>query len=242
VNESNIVFKKMKDPASNARLTFASNSDDIRDYFTLHQVAFKGASKQIRRLLHLLDKSTYVLVASLWEAYCEDVVTECLDCITEHAPTYQSLPQSIQAAIERSIRNGRGSAWDLAGDGWREYVQKRNRGFEQKRNREFAGPKSTAVEELFLSALGIEDLCDKWEAAGPASICGDLDTHIERRNLIVHQFTPGPVVNKADVKDFCRVVARLVAYTDAVADEFIVQTTGESRWMWQMATLNEQGG
>lgn len=203
-------------------------------------MAFKNASKQVRRLSHLLDKSTYVLLASLWEAYCEDIVTECLNYITEYAPTYNALPQSILEDIKKSIRGGKDSPWDLAGDGWREYVRNRNSGFERKRNKDFAGPKSAAVEELFLNALGIEDLRSRWRASGSHSICDELDAHLERRNTIIHRFTPGRVVNKNDVRDFCRTVMRLVSYTDTVADEFLIRTTGESRWTSKMATDIEE--
>jgi len=161
----NILNKKLDVPASNARAAFVSNSADIRDYFILHQLAFKDASRRIQRLSHLLDKSTYVLLASLWEAYCEDIVTECLNHVTQHAPTRRALPQTIQEDIQKSIRSGKDSPWDLAGDGWREYVKNRNKGFERKRNREFAGPKSAAVEDLFLNALGIQGLCAKWRAS-----------------------------------------------------------------------------
>jgi hypothetical protein len=231
VNEPiNIITKKLRVPASDARITFTSNSADIRDYFSLHQLAFKDATKPVRRLSHLLDKSTYVLVASLWEAYCEDLVTECLNYITAHASTPMTLPQSIREDIQKSMRSGKDSPWDLAGDGWREYIKNRNRGFERKRNKDFAGPKSTAVEEFFLTALGVEDLRGKWRTSGWASICEELDAHLERRNKIVHQFTPGRTVNKNDVKTFCRIIVRLVAYTDTVADEFLIQTTGQSRW------------
>jgi hypothetical protein len=236
----NILTKKIKVPASNARITFTNNSADIRDYFVLHQVAFKNATKQVRRLSHLLDKSTYVLVASLWEAYCEDLVTECLDYITEYAPTPLALPQSIREDIQKSMRSGRGSPWDLAGDGWREYVKNRNKGFERKRNKDFAGPKSAAVEELFLNALGIEDLRSRWQISGSPSICDELDAHLERRNIIVHQFTPGRTVNKNNVKDFCKVTVRLIGYTDTVANEFLVQATGESRWTSTMVPDREE--
>jgi RiboL-PSP-HEPN len=231
----NIIAKKLKVPASDARITFTNNSADIRDYFALHQLAFKDATKPVRRLSHLLDKSTYVLVASLWEAYCEDLVTECLDYTTEYAPTPMALPRSIREDIQRSMRSGKDSPWDLAGDGWREYVKDRNKGFERKRNKDFAGPKSAAVEELLFNALGIEDLRGRWRTSGWASICDELDTYLERRNAIVHRFTPGRTVNKNDVKTFCRVIVRLVAYTDTVADEFLIQTTGESRWTSTMA-------
>ncbi len=230
----NILNKKLGIPASNARSAFTNNSADIRDYFILHQLAFKDASKRIRRLSHLLDKSTYVLIASLWEAYCEDVVTECIDQITEYASTYRALPQTIREDIQKSIRSGKDSPWDLAGDGWREYVRNRNKGFERKRNREFTGPRSAAVEQLFLNAMGLEDLCNKWQTSTWPTICDELDACLEQRNIIVHQFTPGLIMKKADVKNFCKIVMHLVACTDKIADEFLIQTTGESRWTSKM--------
>jgi hypothetical protein len=231
---ANFLVKNLNVPASNARTTFTHNSADVRDYFTLHQLVFKGASKPVRRLTHLLDKSTYVLIASLWEAYCEDVVTECLGYIIDHAPTYQALPNLIIESIQTRIRQGHGSVWDLAGDGWRDYVRGRNQGFAKQRNRAFAGPKSAAVEELFVNTIGLRDLCDKWRALGPLSICEELDAHIERRNMIIHEFVPGRAVNKLGVKNFCKTVALLVAYTDRLADEFLVGMTGESRWTSQV--------
>jgi RiboL-PSP-HEPN len=206
----------------------------------LHQLAFKHATKPVRKLAYLLDKSTYVLVASLWEAYCEDVATECLNHIAVHAPTYQSLPPSIIEDIQKNIRSGKGSPWDLAGDGWREYIRQRGKGYEIKRNKDFAGPKSGAVEQFFLRVLGVEDLCGRWQSSGSPLICDELDKHLDRRNTLVHRFNPGRVVNKQHVKEFYKTVWRLVACTDGVADEFLTRTTGESRWTAEMAADTSQ--
>lgn len=180
-DQIDLLAKKLKTSASDARVTFTSNSADIRNYFVLHQLAFKHATKPVRQLAYLLDKSTYVLVASLWEAYCEDVVTECLDHIAAHAPMYQSLPPSIIEDIQKNIRSGKGSPWDLAGDGWREYIRQRGKGDERKRNKDFAGPKSSAVEQFFLRFLGVEDLCGRWQSSGSPLICDELDKHLDQR-------------------------------------------------------------
>ena len=223
--------KELIDPTSEARATFVGNSADIRAYFVLHQLAFKDANKAVRRLAYVVDKSIYILVASLWEAYCEDVVTESLNHIIAYAPSYHSLQQGLIEEIQKTIRSGKDSPWDLAGEGWREYLKKRREGFERKRNKEFAGPKSESVEQFFSHVLGIDELCNSWKtAAGAPLICEELDEHIDRRNTLVHRITPGRVLNKRDVKQFYKVVWRLVEYTDAVIDEMLVGTTGESRW------------
>jgi hypothetical protein len=172
----------------------------------------------------------YVLIASLWEAYCEDIVTESLDQIVAHAGSYQSLPPVLIKEIAKNIQSGKGTAWDLAGEGWRDYIKARRDGFEQKRNKEFAGTKSASVEQFFYQVLGIEQLSASWKFAGYALICENLDAHLDRRNTLVHRFSPGRIISKKDVKDFFNIVSMLVEYTDEIVDEMLTATTGESRW------------
>jgi hypothetical protein len=222
--------KELKTPASKARVAFVANSADMRSYLVLHQLALKRPEKSLRRHSYILDKAVYVLIASLWEAYCEDIVTESLDYIAAHAPSCRALPSGLVSEIEKNIRSGKDSPWELAGEGWREYIKKRREGFEKKRNRDFTGPKSRSVEEFFYNVLGIEELCDSWRAAGPPNICEDLDAHLDRRNSLVHRITPGRVVEKADVKNFFRLVWNLAMYTDDVVDDMLTKVTGKSRW------------
>ena len=95
----------------------------MRSYLILHQIALKGPERGIRRHSYILDKAVYVLIASLWEAYCEDIVTESLDHITAYAPSYSALPSGLVSEIEKNIRSGNDSPWELAGEGWREYQE-----------------------------------------------------------------------------------------------------------------------
>ena len=228
-------IRELRTPASKARVTFVANSADMRSYYALRQLAFQHAERPIRRHSYILDKAVYVLIASLWEAYCEDIVTESLDHITAYAPSYRALPSGLVSEIEKNMRSGKDSPWELAGEGWREYVKKRRTGFEKRRNRDFAGPKSKPVEEFFYNVLGIEHLCDSWTAAGTPHICEELDAHLDRRNSLVHRMTPGRVVEKADVKTFFKLVWHLVTYTDDVVDDMLTNVTGKSRWRGHVA-------
>jgi hypothetical protein len=223
--------KKLDMPTSEARITFVANSADMRSYLALHQHVLKGLGKRIgNHHIYVLDKAVYVLVASLWEAYCEDIVTECLAYVAMYAPSYKSLPQTLVNEIEKNMRSGKDSPWDLAGEGWRDYIKKRRAGYEKKRNKDFAGPKSEPVEEFFYNVLGIEKLRDTWKNVGYPEVCDELDNHLDRRNSLVHRITPGRTVNKTDVKMFYKLVWSLVLYTDRVVDDTITQVTGKSRW------------
>jgi hypothetical protein len=206
------------------------NSADINAYFALHQLFVKSASKPVRKLSYILDKSIYVLVASLWEAYCEDVVTEALNHLVARAPAYGSLPPGLISDVEKSIRSGKDSPWVLAGDGWRQYIRDRREGLERRRNKDFASPKSEPVEQFLRQVLGIESLCEEWRSAGWPGICDELDAHLDRRNTLVHRITPGRVIDKGDVRSFYKTVRLLVRYTDKAVDVMLTSATGESRW------------
>jgi hypothetical protein len=200
-------------------------------YYSIHQHFVKTAPIKIQRQAYIINKSMYVLVASLWEAYCEDIVAECLDLLVAHVSGWKELPQRLARDIAREIRNGEVilAPWELAGDGWRQYVKDRQEARSYGRNYDFSGPKSGSIERFFSESLGVPSIRNFWRDKEGQSICEDLDAHLARRNSIVHQIAPGPAVNKRDVKDFYGVVRRLVKCTDRVMDGMLTDATGKSR-------------
>ena len=228
-----ITSRTSKVRASKARHTFAINSRDITAFYTVHQHFVKTVTNKVRRHVYILNKATYVLVASLWEAYCQDIVTEALDILVDHAPTWEQLPRQLARDIAKELRNNNMpllAPWELAGDGWRAYIKDRQEAHSYQRNYDFSGPNSANVERLFSESLGLRDIRDSWKQADSLTICSDLDSHLDRRNNIIHQIEAGPMVNKRDVKDFYFVVRRLVRHTDQVVDDMLTNSTGKSRW------------
>jgi hypothetical protein len=228
-----ITSPKSRIHASRARYTFARNSVDITAFFTIHQHFVKAAPNNVKRHAYILNKATYVLVASLWEAYCQDVVAEALDLLVDHAPTWRELPRPLARDIAKELRHADTplfAAWGLAGDGWRQYIKDRQTGRAYQRKYDFSGPKSANIERFFSESLGLPGIRDAWRQAEGPDICSDLDAHLDRRNNIVHKILPGPMVNKRDVKAFYAIVRRLVKCTDQVTDELLIKVTGRSRW------------
>jgi hypothetical protein len=202
-------------------------------FYSIHQHFVKAAPDRVRRQAYILNKATYVLVASLWEAYCEDVVAESLNLLIDHVPSWKELPRRLARDIAKELRQGDTpllAPWALAGDGWRQYLRDRQTVREYGRNYDFSGPKSANIERFFSESLGLAGIRDIWSDKEGPSICQDLDNHLEQRNVIVHQITPGPTVYKRDVKSFYNVVRCLVRRTDQVIDEMLTSATGESRW------------
>lgn len=219
--------------SSQARLAFANNSMDMTAYYSVHQHFVKAAANGVKKQIYVLDKATYVLVASLWEAYCEDVMSESLALLVDHAPSWSSLPPRLTRDISKELRKDDSvvlAPWMLAGDGWRQYVKDRQSARSYERNYDFSGPKSASVERFFSEGLGLTGIRGYWQAKIGPDICQRLDKHLETRNTIVHQITPGRIVFKRDVKDFYSIVRRLIKSTDQAIDELLVAATGQSHW------------
>jgi hypothetical protein len=120
--------------------------------------------------------------------------------------------------------------WELAGDGWRQYIRDRQEALAYERNYSFAGPKSASVERFFNESLGLSGIREILCRGEWPEISQDLDYHLEQRNTLVHRITPGPTVRKKDVKDFYNIICCLVRCTDHVIGEMLISTTGASRW------------
>lgn len=227
-----VVSGNLEVPASTARSTFVGNSKDVQAFYSLHQHFVKTATHGVKKKAYVLDKSMYVLVASLWEAYCEDVVAEGLDLLVEYVASWRSLPPALARAIAKEIRRADVvlAPWELADDGWRQYIRDRQEALAYERNYSFAGSKSASVERFFNESLGLPGIRDVWCREEWAAISQDLDYHLEQRNTLVHRITPGPTVRKKDVKDFYNIICCLVRRTDHAVGEMLVSTTGSSRW------------
>jgi RiboL-PSP-HEPN len=228
-----IAGPKSRIRSSQARLAFANNSMDMTAYYSVHQHFVKAVANAVKKQVYILDKATYVLVASLWEAYCQDVLTESLTLLVDHAPSWNSLPRRLTRDISKELRKDDSvtlAPWMLAGDGWRQYVKDRQLRLSYERNYDFSGPKSASVERFFSEGLGLTGIRDYWRTKVAPEICHKLDEHLDARNVIVHQITPGRIVFKRHVKDFYSVVRRLIKCTDQAIDELLIAATGQSHW------------
>ncbi|MFJ6195748.1 HEPN domain-containing protein [Micromonospora sp. NPDC092111] len=225
--------KIIRVPVSNACLNFVANADDIRDFYSLHQEAKKVDVKAIYEKLHVANKAVLVLVAALWEAYCEDVAEEGLRLLVQHAPNWEALPRPLLKAVAKELRrlDEEFAPWTLAGEGWRQYLLDRLYLLGQKRNYSFATPKAKNVDALFLESVGIVRISDAWTLPlGVEWARNELDSFIDKRNVIAHRYEPGSTVAKRHVKQFYNLVSGLVARTDAAVGRVIREVTGANRW------------
>ncbi|WP_346960763.1 HEPN domain-containing protein [uncultured Arthrobacter sp.] len=215
--------------ASQARVTFQDSSDDVRSFNTLRQM-LKG-NRSATPHIHKVAKGVYVLIAALWEAYCEDLALEAATTITENAASWEQLPLALKKRIAKDIRDDKNDLgpWKLAGDAWRIHCLERLPGI--ARATLFNSPKPTQIDELFLQAIGLPNLSASW-TAGPDGV-DPRERLLECmgvRGAIAHGDTPATLITPKMISDFYQTVMRLVEETDEAVRGFIATTIGSSPW------------
>ena len=88
---------------SKARKALDENLKDVDALLNIH--ATKGGTAAGRRYgLEVLNKSAIVLITSYWEAYCEDIAEEGVECIVTHATTADALPTEIKKVVAKELK------------------------------------------------------------------------------------------------------------------------------------------
>jgi RiboL-PSP-HEPN len=220
--------------ASKARASFDRNAKDIKRLLDLHtQVG--GNSKGRRYGLEVLNKSAIVLITSFWEAYCEDIAAEGLEHLVEHAKKADSLPIELKKQIAKAIKKEPNEIelWKIADDCWRQHLRDRFSELKQDRDRRLNTPKTANINELFMSAVGIERMSDRWKWAKKmtAKRASDkLDKFVELRGSIAHRGQPATSVTKAQVTDYFEFIKQLTAKTGGAVNQLVKSVTAKPLW------------
>lgn len=210
-------------PRSQARVSFHNNSSDVRSLWTLHQAA--KTSRAVKRHLGPANKGTYLLVAALWESYCEDVLAETLDELIGATADPHSLPVAIRRAVAKDVRADPHelSPWVLAGTGWREVVK--NRARRLCRETVFNSPKAGNVDELFRRTLGIQSITTSWTSVRATDPRSALDEHLVRRGELAHR-AARTTIAKRQVSDFYQLTSGLAESMDSTLGNFLLDAVG----------------
>ena len=171
------------------------------------------------------NKGTYLLIAALWETYCEDVLAETAALLIAGISDPKQLPVAIQRAVAKDIKEDKHelSPWDLADDGWRSIVQRR--AARLFREVAFNSPKSTNVDDLFRRTLGIGSISKEWSTDRAENPASQLDFHLHRRGELAHR-AASVAITKQQVSDFYQLTTALTRSTDLTLGRFLQTATG----------------
>ena len=220
--------------ASKARAAFDDNAKDIERLVKLHEDA-GGTALGRRYGLAVLNKSAIVLITAFWEAYCEDIAAEGLEHIVEHAKSAGALPDELKKIIAKKLagESHELAVWKIADDGWRQYLKGHLEDLKKERDRRLNTPKTTQIDELFKTAVGIEKMSGHWY--WPGKLKSDrarkkLDGYVSLRGEIAHRGRPDTSVTKKKVTDYFEFVKMLVAKTGGEVNKHVFKVTKKRLW------------
>lgn len=185
--------------------------------------------------MEVLNKSAIVLITSYWEAYCEDIAAEGLQHIVDHAPDAADLPKDLRKQIAKELERDLNdlAVWEIADDGWRDYLRKRLAALQEERNRKLNTPKASNIDDLFMKALGITKISDSWRWATKMTVArarNKLDKFVTLRGAIAHRGADSKSVRKAQVTDFFDFVQKLASKTGGKVNRHVRLITGKPLW------------
>ena len=216
-----------------ARDTFDENAKDVERLLEIH--ADVGGDAKGRRFgLEVLNKSALVLITAIWEAYCEDVVSEALEHLVNNVPQASHLPKELRKRITADIKSEPNdlAMWDLADGGWKSKAKARLTTLTAERNRKLNTPKAEQIDELFAAGIGLSKLSDawKWKKMSSTKARQKLDDYVGVRGAIAHRGAAAAGIKKWQVTDHFQHVKRLVAQTDSRVAQHVKNSTGKSLW------------
>lgn len=214
---------------SKARVALDENMKDVEGLLKLH--GEKGGTGPGRRYgLEVLNKSAVVLITSFWEAYCEDIAEEGLECIVTHAKTSDALPKEIKKIIAKELKADVNelAIWSISDDKWRAVLRGHLETLQETRNRKLNTPKYKNIDDLFESAIGLANVSCKWNLSPRTKADqarAKLDKFVELRGEIAHRGKAKTTVKKATVVDYLDFISQVAAKTGGAVNTHVKKIT-----------------
>jgi len=215
---------------ANASVALAENLEDVEKLLELHEQE-GGTAPGRRRGLEVLNKTAIVLITSYWESYCEDIAGEALQHIVLKAPSSDSLPKEIKKIVAKELKANSNeiAVWDLSDGKWRDLLKRRLDDLKEVRNRRLNTPKSSNIDELFETAVGLPNISSKWvwsKKLTAEKARKKLDGYVELRGAIAHRGKAHASVTKAQVTDYMEFVKKAAEKTDCAINAHVESIAG----------------
>ena len=215
---------------SKARISLDRNLGDVVNLLLLHAAA-GGSGPGRRHGLEVLNKSAIVLLTSFWEAYCEDIAAEGLECIVANAKDADALPKEIKKIIAKNLKADANelALWSISDDKWREVLRNHMAALKEARDRKLNTPKWQNIDALFESAIGLPNVSSKWLWSKKLTVDkarAKLDKFVELRGEIAHRGKAKTSVSKVQVEDFLGFVKNAAAKTGGAVNAHVLKVSG----------------
>ncbi|BCO36449.1 MAE_28990/MAE_18760 family HEPN-like nuclease [Mycobacterium heckeshornense] len=218
---------------SQAQKAFGENCGEIDRLLEIHgDITPEGRGRKWK--VEALHKSAFVLLTAFWEAFCEDLAAEALNHLVKHSTTANGLPSELKKLVAQELKDDLHdlAVWRLADDGWRAVLSSRLTKLQAERNRRLNTPKTSQINDLFKSAVGVENVAKAWYWPGmrASAAAKKLDAFVTLRGEIAHRGSAATSVTKQQVTDYYNHVKRLTTRTEARVAQVITTSTGAPPW------------
>jgi hypothetical protein len=157
-----------------------------------------------------------------------------LDHLVKYSTTASGLPSELQKLVAQELKTDQHdlAVWRLADNGWRTVLSSRLTKLQAERNRRLNTPKTSQINELFKSAVGVVNVAKAWywPKMNADAAANKLDTFVTLRGEIAHRGSTAGSVTKQQVTDYYNHVKRLTTRTETRVAEVITTSTGAMPW------------
>jgi RiboL-PSP-HEPN len=184
--------------------------------------------------IDVLYRSAVVLMVSHWEAYIEAISSEALAFIIENLKHSDDLPKELKKQIAKEIKDEKNELemWQLADDGWKDYLKKRLKKYEESRNRSFNTPKSAQTDDFIQRTIGITKITEAWksESFEPKEARNKIDKLVEIRGQIAHRGRLEQQLSKEWILAHVSFLKKIVSKTGGRIKKHVKGITGKDLW------------
>jgi hypothetical protein len=135
----------------------------------------------------------------------------------------------IRKQVARELAQDRHelAIWQLADEGWRKYLIRRQDELKEERNRRLDSPKSAQIDEFFQRTLGIDSVSNAWSWPGMSvqQARNKLDGYVALRGEVAHRGAAARPIRKATVRNYYNHVRRLAFHTANTIDAAVRNAT-----------------
>jgi hypothetical protein len=210
--------------------SFYGNIGDVVRLLEIHR-QLAGPAQGRRIGLECLNKSAIVLILASWEAFVEDLAENAFECILANASTHTVFPKQVLDLAWKAFRNEQTlDAMGKIESGWKVILENHKTKIVSKfiERGNFNTPSGPKIDELFSELVGLNALSRtwRWKKQTSDTSVNKLQLLIDLRGAIAHRAAADDSVQKVQVLEYAKLVARLAAKSHNAVRSYLEQTLG----------------
>jgi hypothetical protein len=211
------------------------NMGQVDDLLRIHSaIHARNRTRLDRDNLEVLNKSAIVLITACWESLIEDLAREGFGQMVSTAPTHAVIPPRVLVLASKDLRDDsdKRAIWELAGNGWREVLQRHRQVVLDDFIGGFHSPRPEKVDELFDRLLGLPRVTETWTWTHmtPQRARKKLTDYLALRGQIAHRVGASSRTTKRMVEEYRSFAFRLAVKTSNSLNDHLESILGVPPW------------